>query len=84
MDIQGKIAVITGAGSRIGRATALRLARAGGRAVVADIDPAGARETVARITSGGGIVQTSSLGGRTLLIGPGLRDFAPLSPLPTN
>jgi NAD(P)-dependent dehydrogenase (short-subunit alcohol dehydrogenase family) len=54
MDIQGKIAVISGAASGIGRATALRLAREGGRVVVADIDAAGARETVARITSGGG------------------------------
>jgi len=54
MDIEGKVAVITGAGSGIGRATALRLARAGGYVVVADIDAAGALETVARITSGGG------------------------------
>lgn len=47
-------AVVTGAGSGIGRAIALELARRGGRIVVADIDEAGAKETVAAIEGAGG------------------------------
>lgn len=47
-------AVVTGAGSGIGRAFALALARRGGRVVCADINLAGAEETVALITAAGG------------------------------
>jgi len=54
MDIRGKVAVITGAGSGIGRATALRLAHAGAAVVVADVDDTGARDTVAQIEGAGG------------------------------
>lgn len=54
MDIQGKVAVVTGAGSGIGRATALRLAQEGASVVVADIDEAGGRETLAQIEAAGG------------------------------
>ncbi len=48
-------AVVTGAGSGIGRAFALELARRGGRVVCSDINPQGARETVALIEAGGGV-----------------------------
>ncbi len=54
MNIRGKIAVITGAGSGIGRATAARLAHEGASIVVADIDAAGGLETVKQIESDGG------------------------------
>ena len=40
-DLRGKVVVITGAGSGIGRATALRFARAGARLHLVDIAPAG-------------------------------------------
>ncbi len=46
MDPRGKTALITGAGSGIGRATALALGREGASIVVADIDDAGGGETV--------------------------------------
>jgi NAD(P)-dependent dehydrogenase (short-subunit alcohol dehydrogenase family) len=54
VEIRGKTAVITGAGSGIGRATAVRLAKEGARVVVADMNDAGAAETVAAIQAAGG------------------------------
>ncbi|HEU5306524.1 MAG TPA: SDR family NAD(P)-dependent oxidoreductase, partial [Acidimicrobiia bacterium] len=44
--LDGKVAIVTGSGSGIGRASALRLATEGVRVVVADINPEGAGETV--------------------------------------
>ena len=50
MNIQGKAAVVTGAGSGIGRATAVMLAERGAARVwLLDRDEAGARETAARL-----------------------------------
>jgi NAD(P)-dependent dehydrogenase (short-subunit alcohol dehydrogenase family) len=54
MDIQGKVAVVTGAGSGIGRTTAVALADAGASVVLADIDDAGAAETQRIIEEAGG------------------------------
>ncbi len=47
-------AVVTGAGSGIGRAFAVELARRGGRVVCADIDPVRAKETVGLVVRAGG------------------------------
>lgn len=54
VELEGKVAVITGAGSGIGRATALAFAGAGTTVVVADIDEATAAETVGRVYDIGG------------------------------
>ena len=54
MEIKGKVGVITGGGSGIGRATAVRLANEGAAIVVADVDAAGGAETVKRIEGAGG------------------------------
>lgn len=54
MEIQGKAAAVTGAGSGIGRTTALALAAKGADVLVADIDDAAAKETVALIREAGG------------------------------
>lgn len=50
----GARAVVTGAGSGIGRALALELARRGGSVVCADVDRAGAEATVRAVASLGG------------------------------
>ena len=47
-------AVVTGAGSGIGRAFAVELARRGGRVVASDVDLASAQRTVDAIAEGGG------------------------------
>lgn len=54
MDMQDKVAVVTGAGSGIGRATAEAFAAAGASVVVADVDEDGGRATVERIEDSGG------------------------------
>ena len=44
--LENRLAVVTGAGSGIGRASALRFAREGARLAVIDLDPQGLAETV--------------------------------------
>ncbi|MCX5425795.1 SDR family NAD(P)-dependent oxidoreductase [Streptomyces sp. NBC_00078] len=49
--LQGKVAIVTGGAGGLGRASALALAKAGARVVVADLDARGGRE-VADMTGG--------------------------------
>lgn len=51
---QGKVAIVTGAGAGIGRASAVAFAQRGARVVVADWIPAGGQETVQLIRQAGG------------------------------
>ena len=57
-DLNGKLAVITGAASGIGRATAVALAREGARVAIADVDRGGLAETAKQIEAVGGTVST--------------------------
>lgn len=60
MRLQDKVAIVTGAASGIGQATAVLFSEQGARVVVADVDTSGAEKTVSMI---------QEKGGRSLLIG---------------
>ena len=53
MELEKHVAIVTGAGRGIGRATALELARMGADIVVAELDQAGANEDREMMTDGG-------------------------------
>jgi NAD(P)-dependent dehydrogenase (short-subunit alcohol dehydrogenase family) len=57
----GRVAVVTGAGSGIGRALALDLARRGARLALSDVDGAGLDETLAQVGALGAQVRTDRL-----------------------
>src|SRR5215467_1163750 len=52
--VEGKVALVTGGASGIGRATALTFAREGAKLVIADMNADGGQQTVHMITENGG------------------------------
>jgi 3-oxoacyl-[acyl-carrier protein] reductase len=60
-DLTGRVALVTGAGSGIGRSTAEVLAGAGATVVCADINAAGADETASDIVGQGGKAESAAL-----------------------
>lgn len=56
-ELEGQVALVTGGGNGIGRATALAFAREGARVVVSDVDGRGGEETVVEIRREGGTAQ---------------------------
>lgn len=63
---EGKVALLTGAASGIGRATAVRLAREGARVFAVDIDAEGLASLAAEVTDVGGtiVIRAGSIGER--------------------
>jgi NAD(P)-dependent dehydrogenase (short-subunit alcohol dehydrogenase family) len=59
LGLEGKAAIVTGAASGLGRATALKLAEAGANLWLADVNEAGLAETRALLSSFGGAVATA-------------------------
>lgn len=57
ISLEGRNAVVTGAGAGIGRAVALRLAEAGARVMAADINHDAAGETIAALPGSGHVAQ---------------------------
>jgi NAD(P)-dependent dehydrogenase (short-subunit alcohol dehydrogenase family) len=53
MKLGGRVAIVTGAASGIGRASSLAFAREGAQVIAADLDEQGGKETVARILDQG-------------------------------
>ncbi len=60
MALDGKVCVVTGAGSGIGRAAAIEMARQGGQVVASDVNDASGIETVEAITGAGGTLSTAT------------------------
>ena len=75
--VQGKVAIVTGAGSGLGRADAVALAREGARVVVTDVNEVGGKETA--LVYGVNLAaadDTAALSDpQVRLVGPGLRSL---------
>jgi len=56
LDLTGKVALVTGGGSGIGRGIAARLVEAGAGVMITDIDLEAERESVEQIRDKGGFV----------------------------
>jgi NAD(P)-dependent dehydrogenase (short-subunit alcohol dehydrogenase family) len=89
MEIEGRVAVVTGAGSGIGRELAIALAAAGASVVAGDLAEAGVAETVMRIADAGGsavsvVADAASVDGIDALIATARTEFGPVDVFVAN
>jgi NAD(P)-dependent dehydrogenase (short-subunit alcohol dehydrogenase family) len=89
MTLDNKTAVITGAGSGIGRAIALAMASRGARVAAVDLDESTARETAGLITQAGGrsvAVQADTSSGADVdrAVGTAVKELGPLDIMVNN
>ena len=73
--LQGRIAIVTGAGRGIGRAHALELARQGARVVVNDLGTSGSGEGSASEVAQEVVAEIEALGGEAVANGADVADF---------
>jgi NAD(P)-dependent dehydrogenase (short-subunit alcohol dehydrogenase family) len=81
--LENKVAIVTGAGSGIGRAIAVLYASEGAKVVVSDIDEKGGNETVSQIKSRGGeaifvIANTAKPGDGEQLVNAAVKQYGGL------
>src|SRR3712207_4804733 len=89
MRLEGQNAIVTGAGSGIGRAVALGFAREGAGVVAADVDPERAQATARAIEEAGGValavqVDVSSKASVEVLVGAAVERFGRIDVLFNN
>ncbi|MFF9495843.1 SDR family oxidoreductase [Streptomyces flaveolus] len=89
MDLQGKVAVVTGSGRGLGLGYAQALAAAGAAVVVNDVDRAAVDTAVASITAAGGratgvVAAVGDSEAAQLLVDTAVREFGSLDVLVTN
>ena len=89
MRLREKVAIVTGASSGFGRATALRFAQEGARVVIADLDETGGKETARQVVAAGSEAELvagdiSALAGARRAVERALASFGRLDVLVNN